>query len=857
MQYTTKVYRLVSFCCFTRGMTDTDSLPDNIDPSLLEAGSTVVFYSTSPDKIENYRRLFAYYNVNFYTLDELGIPPTKTPEANSKYDDHVQEKGHEFLKIMQAPSADDPDGPSVLSKVQQVLKERGIDESKIVGMAEDSGMSIIAETPAEKKAVEFMKAELRKRIIQNGDPKKENYEALFQGFKDETTGFPGPDLKPIVEALKGGIFELVDIIHKGQEHAGLEYLRYQNETSAALIDPVKKTVSKTQERHEEGRFITPKQWKEVLEQNQDKPGVSITYDDLFYLYNTNGKPITDKQGRVKNRSMLIADGSLYNPKSKIADYRTLNVKNLGFPLGVDKKFINEIPAEFAVLHGEKFHNIEPKHDPKEIPRNSTRPYTQVPSYDELLKNPNLKPIAATNAVILQPHIVDEERIKRLSERKSQALTTRDSYTFKDKEGVEKKIKDQYERHDADYRDLKAKIFEEYRKPLENNIQILLLAVVAKLIHPESKNTGIIIDNRDGHFDAALRMFDETYFNGLAQGTSPIKIANTDEELIQLQNEAEERYKYNLGRSINEDTTNPYEGKMGEDPILNFSLPDNFSIFIGGGAFNNAPDYTRRTGDLAQYIASKDWTLVTGGGQLDGPMGAAHAGFLEYHLSRDKLDALLEDDFLTEEEKEQLKEYIFTREDKILESDQPPFQSLNIEKMLKGKESEELLYKIADNKDYIPKDRFYAFSMEFLIKQEGSGKPTAGTKEGENYHDAGNIIRRMHAMLKANTHVYAPGAHGTAQELIQSLIMNRIEPDPEKRKDIIIYNRKDPLTGRGVFDHVIDELKLHDPVVQKERNVIIVNHSKDAREEVEKSYKRWHEKSLFAERGQDKDMSLAS
>ncbi|MDG1287646.1 MAG: hypothetical protein P8P30_08820 [Rickettsiales bacterium] len=812
----------------------------SINPALLEPGSTVVFYSTSPDKIENYRRIFENYDVNFFTLDELGIPPTKTPEDNSNYDDHVQEKGHELLNIFGASVPNGDAGHSIFDKVKEVLKSKGIDDGRIVGMVEDSGLSIVAETNAEKTAVQFMKEELRRRIIKDDDPKKENYERLFRGFEDDATGFPGPDLKLIVETLKGGIFELVEIIHMGQNKAKLDYLRYQNETSVALVDPSQNEVSDTFAYEAEGRFTTPAQWQNTLLTRHNDPGTSVTYDDLFYLRDKSGELALDEKGMAKNRAAMILDDSLFDPTNDAIDYRMKNVEAMGFTLGKDNKYINPSPLQVGYLHGDLFHGAEPKKTPQSVPKINNIPLVRLPTYDELLKNPNLKPIAAVNSVILRPSTVNQKKIDRLAIDK--IYQESQANEFAGVEDIQKGFEQRAE-------EIQSEIFEEKRRPLEDNVQILMLVVVSRLIHPESKNTGIIIDNRDNHFDPALRLFDETYWNGLAQGTSPIKVAETDEELREYQQEAAERFKHTLGESINGSTEYPYDD-ISQDEVLGFQLPkDRFSVFIGGGAFNNSPSYTRRTGNIAQYIASNDWTLVTGGGQLDGPMGAAHAGFLEYYLSRDKLEAILEDDFLNAEEKEELQKYIITRTAPILEGDEVPFESVNIEKMLK--ENEDLLYKIADNDKYVPKDRFFAFSMEFLIKQEGSGKPAAGSREGENYFESGNIIRRMHAMLKANTHVYAPGAHGTAQELIQSLIMNRVEKDESKRKDIIIYNKQDSTTGKGVFDHVINELNLLDPAVQRERKVVIVDRYDDLRKAVEESQERWEQ------RDKDKPNEMAS
>ncbi len=801
----------------------------SIDPKLLKPGSTVIFYSTSPDKIENYRQIFQHYNVNFFTLDELGIPPTKTPEDNSNYSDHVQEKGHELVHILAGQSSNSS-STTVLQDIKHALQERGIDESRIVGMVEDSGLSIVAQTQAEKQAVQYMKDELRRRIILSDDPKKGNYERLFRGFDNNVTGFPGPDLKLIVEALSGGIFELVKIIHLGQEKAGLDYLRYQNETSVALVDTKKSAVSSTYSTEAEGQFTTPSQWNNTLAEQRKNPGMSVTYDNMFLPRTKDGALVSDVKNNFKTRAQMIKDQTLFQPDSPINDYRTQNIQNIGFPVGTQNKFLNPIPMQVGYLHGDLFHGKTPKKNPKLIPKVNNTGLVRLPTIDEMLLNPNLEALASVNCAILRPSTVNHKKINRLTKDKAYQLQQATKF-----DGVN----DLTNEYSVAAETLQSEIFEEQRLPLENNVQILLLAAVSKLIHPRSKNTGIIVDNRDGHFDAALKLFDETYWNGLAQGTSPIQIAETNKQLFALQQEAAERFKFALNDSSLNMAYNP-EPELKNDKILNFELPqDRFSVFVGGGAFNNSPSYTRQTGNISQYIASNDWTLVTGGGQLEGPMGAAHAGFLEYYLSRDKLEKILKDDCLSDSEKDTLQSYIITREAPILEDDTVPFKAVNVEKMLK--ENEELLYKIADNDAYVPKDRFFAFSMEYLIKQEGAGKPPAGTREDENYFESGNIIRRMHAMLKAKTHVYAPGAHGTAQELIQSLIQNRAEKDINKRKDIIIYNKIDETTNRGVFDHVIDQLNLNDPAVRHNRKVTIVTRYEDLQSAIENSQKQWEEK----------------
>ena len=269
--------------------------------------------------------------------------------------------------------------------------------------------------------------------------------------------------------------------------------------------------------------------------------------------------------------------------------------------------------------------------------------------------------------------------------------------------------------------------------IDPNYETLVDLLVAIETDPKLMNVPLILDNRIGRFNNALALLTDAYAQGRLIGEPSMMVANNDDQLknyLELVKDLKQR------APIAE--TDAEENKKPESVPLPAKIPHDgkFSVFIAGGHNNNSAEDISDAKALGYYCAQKGWRIVTGAGCLEGSMGAVHTGFIQYHLDnlRDKANPAL-NDF-----QDLFKHYDYDAQDIIKN------HANELEELAKMK--------------FIPRDMFYGYSMEALVKMES---PLGNPPPAITYHDAGNMPRRLECLLAAGTKVFLHGGIGTDQE----------------------------------------------------------------------------------------------
>lgn len=283
-----------------------------------------------------------------------------------------------------------------------------------------------------------------------------------------------------------------------------------------------------------------------------------------------------------------------------------------------------------------------------------------------------------------------------------------------------------------------------------NLELLTRFSIDAMTHPESMRKEIIVDNESGKFDKALKVFTEATKNGAHFGQFPFKVARTEDEKYSLIKLASRKLK----RTFEIDRT---QREFPESDIKRVPQDDIFTLAIFGGHANNSEQDVAKAKDLAYHAASQGWRIVTGGGIIDGPMGAAYTGFVQYHLDQLQED-IIDNGKIHYAERLGINKFITEPDGKY-----------DAEKIIKNAPG--LLEELAEE-GKIPRDLFYAHSTDYLIKAESATKkPPAGI----TYYECGNIERRMDLGLIPGADAFDIefGSIGTVQEL------NRVLRDTDK------------------------------------------------------------------------------
>ena len=284
-----------------------------------------------------------------------------------------------------------------------------------------------------------------------------------------------------------------------------------------------------------------------------------------------------------------------------------------------------------------------------------------------------------------------------------------------------------------------------------NFALVLNTIVLAETDPKSMNTPIILDNRNGAFDEVLEIIKNAFIQGRAMGDLPFLVAKTSEDM--------ENYLLNVQKIKGFAPTILHAQAEEETVQLPAAIPNDgvFTVFIAGGHANNNKKDMQDAFDLGYLCAKEGWRIVTGAGAVHGSMGSVHTGFIQYHLDN------------LEERAEHLGISIPIKISAKL-NQYKNFSDGKYDAETIIEKNPQIINKLADlanaeGKTLIPRDKFYGYSTDSLLKIESEdGNPPPGITYGET----GNLPRRLDRLLQASTVVILSGSVGTDQELDEAV-----------------------------------------------------------------------------------------
>lgn len=716
-------------------------------------GCLLVLTTSSPDKRKIYRQMFSAHDLDvngkagldlFFTdSGSLGIPPIKTPEQSGDYFGNLREKAELQLANLRSMETQN----KVRSRLAPAGKHKGAERNQL----DPNAIRILGLTEDSGWALKFEDKETERRfidtIVRDLKPKlrQQDYWLLA---KLHDKGFPGPNLKPIQEHLQGGFNELMNMIYDAAGEMKLQKLRYENTASISIASSrlnkyfIKSFVN-------EGTMLTRQEYEDRL--LRSRSGEAINSD---FVHVPDGQPAN----HALTMEQLIKDG-LYTTSS-----RTLPGNNTRRDV---TEYLQGLIGKRATTELEKSHKVHVAFVTPE-PRGNTASAVSVseaipkgyalaelPSHEELLNFRRAKAFDAADVLVLMPS----------------PIQAKDNHLYPDR-----------------------------------NLGLVLDHVVTAETDPESMAVPIILYNKSGLFDGALKLMTDAFAQGRLMGDTPFLVATDDaqlrahlEEIKQLKQRAPVIRK----RSMT-DAVSGYKDRLPETV-----KPDGvFSVFVGGGHNNNSRRDLEDAHDFGYFCAQKDWRIVSGAGSIEGSMGAIHTGFIQYHLDslKDKTGEKAKD------ARTMLRDYLA-----------PQTGRYNAEELILQRPA--LIEKLAD-RGIIPRKMFYGYSMAPLLKMEN---PSGSPPPGITYFESGNRARRLNGLLAPGTKIFFPGSIGTDEELEESIKQHvdaRLNKDktvpskqtafadgtPDDGGAIIIYNRK------GHLDKLLVNYGLlgNDPITKAKR-----------------------------------------
>ncbi len=758
------------------------------DIDTLPKGSTIILSTTSPDKRAEYDQIFKRFDINFVFLEDLGLSPQKTDEMTNTYTGNLQQKAGELSVALHMN----------MEAIKGRLKTFGYDVTKpIVGMVEDSGIEIYP-INKEQKVRDAFRKEFKRRIddrihdefLTNDALKRDvfpnmssneildylaNVEVnnVWMTKLDEDKVLPGPNYKPIYEALPGGVREFFDLMHDAMESVmrdqepdsravgARSLLRFRNHCSLMLVEPHERPqehilMEDIIEGESKGRVATRDEVESLVQYRITSPKAKHKLGRLFtsdFIIPANQKNNTDYTQRrlVESKGLLDSDGK------QVAGYYRLNAisqleERYSLPRAKREKAgewiyeargNNPDSLDILVLYSGQGHSPQSAAFEKKLQQEGFSTL-QMPNEKELLTNPDTRLMANADVVFMMPG-----------------------------EGA---------------------------TDIENS-QLILGATVDKQVMPSAKQKTLVVLNPankkgEGEFDGALKIIRHKKYTGLKNGISEINhIVEYDPKEYAGQEGTNHLFD-EVKRLLEKESERKKHRLTGVEPIQAIrhiaaeNIPpvalDNFTVFVAGGAANEYPGFKAPSNQLGRYIHDEGWTLVTGAGQKDGPMGAVHSGFVEAYLAKNlhpkaKGGILKPKDVTTMAEVVSALAIQNTTNRNLRGDDgkrhrrailNAVFDTPNAEFL--GHEAPEVLEKLLQPRkrsrtyevigSLKERGRMVGYSMPPLLISEGSGYWPLGM-QGFN---AGNMQRRMHEMLQSAAHVFLAGGQGTDQELIDSV-----------------------------------------------------------------------------------------
>ncbi|MFW0777570.1 MAG: hypothetical protein ACN2B6_07625 [Rickettsiales bacterium] len=595
----------------------------------------------------------------------------------------------------------------------------------------------------------------------------------------DDTGFPGPNLKPIQEHMPRAFDGLMQMIYDAADEVGIKDLRFRNSTNVSFVFPATgQHFQKTF--HSDGRVLTRDEYHDRLLNAERGEAINSNFVHV---------PDGQKQGEEKTVDQLISAGIHHKSIAELpADYaRRELTEYLQELIGKRKSSPAERkrPIKISIQRPELPDGRTPS--TFQMPEINDLMLTSTPSRSKLLKRPNARVFGDADAIVLVPDN---------SKPKDQNLTN------------------------------------------DPNLAMLFNFVVTAETDPAAMAVPIILDNRSGGFDKALELGSDAFAHGRLMGDRPYVVANTDDEL----RDALVHIK-DIKQRAPLIYTPPLSDEKEKKPLPPMVPNDGtFTVFIGGGHANNSKRDLEDAKAFGYYAAEQGWRIVTGGGSVEGSMGATHTGFVQYHLDQ------LEKASGNEQIKASLEEF------------KDANGHYDAEKVILEKPA--IIEELADKK-IIPRDMFYAYNMEYLLTMES---PSGEKPPGITYYEAGNRTRRLVGLLSPGNKVFMPGGIGTDEEF-EETIRQHIEarqaktnsqpqndnvfPDgtPDDGGTIILYNRD------GALDKLLETYGLSGNDTRSKRrrekdNIVIVTSLEELKEATKQKADSWLER--VQKTSEDKD-----
>ncbi len=737
-------------------------------------GAAVILFTSSPDKRAKYQALFngmktkeggEEKGVDFYFTDSgaLNIPPRKTPEKSGNYSSHASEK----LEAALASIDDDIDG--IRAKLRRGTLSNP-DDIRLVAMVEDSGMHIKIKDTNKKTA--FLE-----EVKNNISPFIRDKDAWI--FNHSASSFPGPNLKPFQEHLPGGFNQLMEIIYDAAEKVELEELNFISKYRYGFVSHDTGKAF-TIERKSRGTLVDRERF-ETIKANL-RPGDSIDMDAVLVpngqrnnatlnvkeigteRFFTRHTQLPFSYGR-RNLTEWLQDGIGARKATDVEKERPLHIAY------VAASDLEEKPGfEVEQQRQQTAAQFQPLLD------DIAHEIITLPTYEALCHQPNRRMLNGADMLVLRPEppVIGHEGLVD-----------------------------------------------------DPNLRLLSYIDVTLTTDPLSMTMPVILDNRDGGFNHALQHYTNAYRNGRFLGEFPFKIANSDDELTTLlRRDALIQRRSKIATDTFDDVMDQLE--MGKTTPL---PPDDGipTAFVAGGHANNNRQDIEEAFELGYQLAAQKTRIVTGGGQVEGSMGATHTGFIQYHL-----DELLSN----RKQHPRIPEHVWHQLDKFAVHDEedpqkpenllittahPPLpRRYDAEEIIKNGNG--LLNRLADEFNIIPRDMFWAYSTDALVKMES---PTDAPPEAATFHYTGNRVRRLDALIAPEMKMILPGGIGTDEEIFATIKQQMdatLNQMPLSR--VVLYNRggqlNDLLKSIGLMD-TSDQLN---EAAMEHYNIDVVDQAKD-------------------------------
>jgi hypothetical protein len=748
----------------------------------------------------------------------VDVIPGNTPEMHGTTAANGFEKAQkQFNKYWGVVKNEDGEQITLLHSItKNILRKPGDDNEKqefdprtidVIGVTEDSEWHLVFKNEPDKEQ-KFLTSIID--ILENGKeaesvremdnserfdryklPKENLY--ILKNLR-QNGKFPGADLKPIMQAV-GGFDHLMTLIYDIAQQVGLEELHYGSSTTTTFTEfATGEMLQKSFTAY--GKLLDKTGYLE--KKDALKPGQAL-YSDYVMIPDgqAEGAKLTlfelleqglattpsDKMPASYERRMLVEwlhggpaqriSDDVSTPGASASATPTLNIGGRAASTFARK-------WEIQVAHATKDW-YESGTDLSTIPKLRDGKDVTLPKRKELLKYPSMSELGVADLVVLHHSGTTQEEIDNTN-------------------------------YDPD-------------------LGFLYHLIVTMETEGRSMDRKIILNNTGGQWDKQLEILTDAIVKGRAMGPLPFVIANSTQELNDLEaqkrqelydkhkagiegeniiqkafdeiyetagqhrlerQEAEhkiliekmERAKQIIQRTPQlktKFTLDPYR----EDADMPASLPEDGTptiLLCGGHGNNNASDL-QQAHDFGYRCAANDWRIVTGGGILEGAMGATHTGFIQYHLDQMDIDTIFSEAGSHLPQKYQnakaLKQQLLENGSLEKTSKSLKFNAHNL-----IKKHPELVNHWAEHgmegekETFIPKKMFWAYSTQDLLDLEGSGEPTPGV----TYCPSGTRQRRIGRIMEAGHKMFHSGAYGTDEELLEAIRLQGEARNADRRTD---------------------------------------------------------------------------